>query len=106
MTDVNVSKVLAQMRAMSELAQGSQLQNGTKPDAPDFSRMLKGAIDAVNENQKTAGELAEAFETGDPGVDLAQVMVAMQKASLSFQSMVQVRNKLLAAYQDIMNMPV
>jgi flagellar hook-basal body complex protein FliE len=53
-----------------------------------------------------AGQLAESFSAGDPGVDLAQVMVALQKASVSFQAMTQVRNKLVDAYRDIMSMPV
>jgi len=50
--------------------------------------------------------MAEAFAKGDTSTDLTEVMVAMQKASLSFQAMTQVRNKLLEAYKDVMNMPV
>jgi flagellar hook-basal body complex protein FliE len=50
--------------------------------------------------------MSDAFVKGEPNVDLTEVMVAVQKASLSFQAMTQVRNKLVQAYQDVMNMPV
>lgn len=78
------------------------------PDAsaPDFGQMFKGAIDGVNTNQMDAAALATRFEKGDPSVDLPEVMIALQKSSVSFQAMTQVRNKLLEAYKDIMNMPV
>ena len=55
---------------------------------------------------RSAESLAGAFERGDPGTDVAQVMLAMQKANLSFQAITQVRNKLVNAYQEIMNMQV
>ena len=54
----------------------------------------------------TAARFANAFEVGQSGVDLTDVMIASQKASVSFQAMTQVRNKLVQAYQDIMQMPV
>ena len=73
---------------------------------PDFQSMFKNAIDTVNANQKVAGNLAIRFEQGDPGVDLPEVMIALQKSSVSFQAMTQVRNKLVEAYKDVMNMPV
>jgi flagellar hook-basal body complex protein FliE len=68
--------------------------------------MLKQTIGAVNDTQQTAGKMTEAFESGDTNVSLAEVMVASQKASVSFQAMLQVRNKLVEAYQDVMNMPM
>ena len=73
---------------------------------PDFGALLKSSIDQVNETQQQAASLSEAFQKGDPAADLTEVMVAVQKASVSFQAMTQVRNKLLSAYQDIMNMQV
>lgn len=76
------------------------------PAAPNFQDMFKNAIDTVNANQKTAGNLQKRFEQGDPSVDLPEVMIAMQKSSVSFQAMTQVRNKLVEAYKDVMNMPV
>lgn len=73
---------------------------------PDFQVMFKNAIDTVNSTQKTSSNLQTRFEQGDPSVDLPEVMIAMQKSSVSFQAMTQVRNKLVEAYKDIMNMPV
>jgi len=74
--------------------------------APNFQDMFKNAIDTVNANQKASGDLQKRFEQGDPSVDLPEVMIAMQKSSVSFQAMTQVRNKLVEAYKDVMNMPV
>jgi len=110
MNETNVNQLLAQMRSMASAAQGGEGVNATSaaadPNTPDFSDMLKSSIDKVNETQKMAGALQNSFQRGDPGTDVADVMVAMQKASVSFQAMLQVRNKLVNAYQDIMNMPV
>lgn len=73
---------------------------------PSFQTMFKNAVDSVNSQQKTASDLATRFEQGDPAIDLPEVMIAMQKSSVSFQAMTQVRNKLVDAYKEIMNMPV
>lgn len=104
MSEMNVNQVLAQMRAMSLEAAGSQTQESGANT--DFALLLKKSIDSVNDTQQAAGKMAQAFETGDTGVSLAEVMIASQKASVSFQAMVQVRNKLVDAYHDIMNMPM
>ena len=107
MSEIDVNQILSQMRSLRAMAQG-----GTAETAPaanpgeDFSSLLKQSIDKVNETQMQAGELRDQFVAGDPNTDLTQVMVALQKASLSFQAMTQVRNKLVNAYQDIMNMQV
>lgn len=103
MSDINVNQVLAQMRAMSIEAGGKP---EIKSDSGEFSAMLKQSIDAVNQTQKTSNELAAAFETGQADVSLAEVMIASQKASVSFQAMLQVRNKLVDAYKDVMSMSV
>ena len=103
MSDINVNQVLAQMRAMSIEADSKPPVNN---DSGDFAAMLKQSIDSVNQTQQTAKELATAFETGQSDVSLAEVMIATQKASVSFQAMVQVRNKLVDAYKDIMSMPM
>jgi len=63
-------------------------------------------VGKVNETQQASNKLATAFEMGTSGVDLTDVMIASQKASVSMQAMTQVRNKLVQAYQDIMQMPV
>lgn len=115
----DISGVLNQIRSMqSEMHQTSRvtpastinaLDKGGRveaSDAPSFADMLKGAIDKVNETQKTANALREAYEMGDPEVDIVQVMVASQKSTVAFEAMTQVRNKLVTAYQEIMRMPV
>jgi flagellar hook-basal body complex protein FliE len=73
---------------------------------PSIGEMMGNAINQVNETQKHAGSLSTRYTQGDPDIDLPEVMVAMQKSSVSFQAMSQVRNKLLEAYKDVMNMPV
>ena len=72
----------------------------------DFASILGSAINQVNAQQVTATSLATAFDMGAPGVDLTQVMIESQKAALSFRAMSEVRNKLVSAYQEIMNMPL
>ena len=103
MSDININQVLAQMRTMS-------IEAGNKPpvsnDSGDFAAMLKQSIDSVNQTQKQSTKLATAFESGQSDVSLAEVMIASQKASVSFQAMLQVRNKLVDAYKDVMSMPM
>jgi flagellar hook-basal body complex protein FliE len=71
-----------------------------------FGELFQQAIGSVNATQQQASQLATSFEQGDPQVSLAQVMVASQKASDSIQALTQVRNHLVDAYKDIMNMPI
>jgi flagellar hook-basal body complex protein FliE len=106
MNDVRVSELLDQMRALRLQAQGQAGAPGAPAPAAGngFGELLRNSIDAVNGNQRQARELQQAFETGDKRVDLSEVMVAMQKASLSFQAMTQVRNKLVEAYREVMGM--
>jgi len=104
MSTPEISQVLAQMRVMSARAQGVQPEAETQGAA--FGDVLRNSIQAVNDSQHQAAALKESFELGDPGVNLAQVMIASQKAGVSFQAMVQVRNKLVEAYKDVMNMPI
>lgn len=110
MSNMNVNQLLAQMKTMAaQVEQSSANLNveGVKnADKPDFSNLLKQSIDSVNETQMNAGQLSTGFEKGDPDASLAEVMVALEKANVSFQAMTQVRNKLLSAYQEVMNMPV
>ena len=73
---------------------------------PSFASVLKSGLDKVNESQATATRLATAFEKGVPGVELSQVMLESQKANVSFRAAVEVRNRLVSAYQEIMNMPI
>ncbi|GAB4262970.1 MAG: flagellar hook-basal body complex protein FliE [Methylomicrobium sp.] len=105
MSDINVNQLLAQMGSMS-IEAGSKPQAVEGGERTDFASLLKQSIDSVNDKQAQANEMITAFETGDSDFTLAEIMVATQKASVSFQAMVQVRNKLVEAYKDVMNMPI
>lgn len=76
------------------------------PAAPSFGATLRGALEGVNAAQQRSGELVRAFELGEPGADLAKVMVAAQQSQVAFRATVEVRNRLVQAYQDVMNMPL
>lgn len=104
MSSAEISQVLAQMRSLAIESRGPQDENRVVGD--EFSGLLRRSIDAVNETQQHSGELKTAFEVGEPNVELTDVMIAVQKSSVSFQAMVQVRNKLVEAYKDVMNMPL
>lgn len=106
MSDININQVLAQMRALSAAASGASEQPNEGATGADFAQLMKNSLDEVNAAQSKSRELANAFEMGEKGVELPEVMVALQKASISFQAITQVRNKLLSAYQDVMNMQV
>lgn len=105
MSEINVNQVLAQLRAMSVEASGGKSQP-VADGSGDFAALLKQSIDSVNQQQQSAGQLQKDFELGKPDVSLAEVMIASQKASVSFQAMLQVRNKLVDAYKDVMSMPL
>lgn len=72
----------------------------------NFSDALKASLDQVNQTQLRAEQLGKNFALGDDSVSLSDVMIAGQKANISFQATLQVRNKLVSAYQEIMNMQV
>ncbi len=108
MSDIQINQLLAQMRSMAELAQSkpaAQEANAGTQNV-EFAKLIKQSIDHVNQTQKASAALATAFEKGDPNVNLSDVMVAIQKASVSFQAMTQVRNNLVSAYKEVMNMQV
>lgn len=71
-----------------------------------FSDALKASLDSVNSAQQKSEDMGKSFALGDDKVNLSDVMISMQKASISFQASVQVRNKLVSAYHEIMNMQV
>jgi flagellar hook-basal body complex protein FliE len=107
MADIDVNQIMTQMRAMAAAAQsGAAPRPADNAQGADFAALLRQSVDQVNGAQAESKALVESFTRGDPNTDLTQVMVSMQKASLSFQAMTQVRNKLVQAYQDVMNMPV
>lgn len=101
----NLEQMLTELRAATAAAQGKAAAS-PQAGGTDFAAALKTAIDQVNAAQQQAQQLAQEFAAGNENVNLQDVMINLQKASLSFQQMVQVRNKLVTAYQDVMNMPV
>ncbi|HFE48278.1 MAG TPA: flagellar hook-basal body complex protein FliE [Chromatiaceae bacterium] len=102
---VEISQVLAQMRVV-QAQMGGQSRVAETQEAGGFSDLLKQSIDSVNGLQQDAGQLKTDFQTGARDVDLSEVMLATQKADVAFQAMTEVRNKLVEAYKDIMNMPL
>ncbi|MDY0206754.1 MAG: flagellar hook-basal body complex protein FliE [Pseudomonas sp.] len=107
---IEFNRLMLEMRSMQADAM-SRVKPAAVTEAPavggpNFAEMLGQAVGKVNETQQASNQLANAFEIGQSGVDLTDVMIASQKASVSFQAMTQVRNKLVQAYQDIMQMPV
>lgn len=102
----NLEQMLTELRAAGAVAQGKAASATQAPGGADFGQALKSAIDQVNATQQQAQQMTKEFVAGADNVNLQDVMVNLQKASLSFQQMVQVRNKLVSAYQDVMNMPV
>ena len=105
---VEFNRLMLEMRSMQmeAMAKHKPVVEAPPAGAPSFADMLGQAVNKVNETQQISGQLATAFEMGQGGVDITDVMIASQKAGVSFQAMTQVRNKLVQAYQDIMQMPV
>ena len=75
-------------------------------ETPSFGDMLGNAVNNVNELQQQTSELRTAYDMGDPNVDITRVMIAAEKSSVSFEALTQVRNRVVRAYEDIMNMPI
>jgi flagellar hook-basal body complex protein FliE len=106
-----INAMVAQLKATAarmEAGAGlgvSQVENRS-PDRVDFADALKASIDSVNQSQTKAEQLGQKFALGDDKVSLSDVMISAQKANISFQTSVQVRNKLVSAYHDIMNMQI
>jgi flagellar hook-basal body complex protein FliE len=119
MSSMQIDAVLSQIRSMQSQVRGLGSQpagemanavggitGGVKEPTNSFANVLKQGLDSVSSTQKSAENLAAQFERGVDGVELPQVMLEMQKASVSFRAVTEVRNKLVSAYQDIMNMPI
>ncbi len=102
----NLEQMLSELYAARDVAQGKSPAAAQGAGGADFGLALKSAIDQVNAAQQSAQQMTQDFAAGSDNVNLQDVMINLQKASLSFQQMVQVRNKLVTAYQDVMNMPV
>jgi len=110
LSSLEISQVLSQMRALQARASGGSAE--TAESAPvtgepsAFANMIKSQIDGVASLQNNATALANAYEAGDKSADLTKVMLEVQKAGLAFHAMTEVRNKLIDAYTQVMNMPV
>ena len=105
MSGVQMPEMLAEMRKLAASADARAVEPPAQ-DGQGFGDLLKASMDAVNQAQTTAQDMAAALERGDANVSLPEVMIALQKANLSFQAMTEVRNRLVNAYQEIMNMPI
>ena len=105
MLDNTISKdaLISSLRSMSQAA--TDPQPVTSNDN-QFSSLLKNAVQQVSDRQLSAGGMAAEFEQGDSLASLSDVMVEIQKARISFEALTQVRNKFVAAYQQIMSMPL
>jgi flagellar hook-basal body complex protein FliE len=101
-----IDNLLGELKAMSAKAAGQAPSAEALPEGQNFASVLKSSLDQVNQMQLDSQGKQQAFEAGSPDANLQDVMVSLQKASLSFQTMVQVRNKLVSAYQEVMNMQV
>lgn len=106
--DIKGNSLYAQMQSMSLEATGNRLEpmKPVNPSSNNFGDLLTNAINTVNDIQKDAGDKRTAFELGDKNVTLAETMIAASKAGVAFDATVQVRNKFVEAYKEIMSMPV
>ena len=121
MSSMQIDSVLAQIRQLQQQVKlgsqnvakpgneaaalaGAQGAKGAQPAS--FANVLKQGLAGVNEAQNRATDIATKFEQGAPGVELSQVMLEANKASVAFRATVEVRNRLVSAYQEIMNMPI
>ena len=104
--------LLAQMRDMAEAARSQESRSVANDIGPtnapqaQFATLFQNMVAETNNAQQTGAQLSRDFVAGAKDVDVAEVMVAMQKARVHFETMVQVRNRLVPAYEEIMRMPV
>jgi flagellar hook-basal body complex protein FliE len=112
--DIKTNSLFSQMQSMSMEAMGNRLPIGenamgtpaVSKAGSDFGSLLKDAVNTVNDIQQDAGQKKMAFELGDRSVTLADTMIASSKAGIAFDATIQVRNKFVEAYKEIMSMPV
>ncbi len=106
---IDTNSLLVQLRTMAQDAgippsEASVGDVGAAGESVEFSKILENSLQAVSNRGGEAKELRESFEAGNPNVELADVMIAAQKARISFEALSQVRNKMVNAYQEIMRM--
>lgn len=100
-----IESVLQQLRATAQAAGSAFFSADASPVGGGFATEMKKSLERISDAQMRATGQAEAFELGRPGVALNDVMVDLQKANVGFQMGLQVRNKVVSAYQEIMNLP-
>ncbi|GDW42272.1 flagellar basal-body component [Escherichia coli] len=98
-----IEGVISQLQAT---AMSARAQESLQQPTISFAGQLHAALDRISDTQTATRTQAEKFTLGEPGVALNDVMTDMQKASVSMQMGIQVRNKLVAAYQEVMSMQV
>jgi len=96
----------AGLDAGPRVAPGNGSSRPGEGERPDFGAMIGDSLRAVNDRSQEARQMTNAYEAGHPDVELADVMVAVQKARVSFEALTQVRNRMVSAYKDIMNTPL
>ena len=109
-----IEAMVAQLKAAAARASGdvtptddtTQAAAETAAPRTDFASVFKNTLDNVNSMQQQAGQLSKAYTLGDNSVNLSDVMISAQKAGIALQTTIQVRNKLVSAYTEIMNMQV
>jgi len=107
MSSMQIQQVLSEMRALQARAAGVSAEIAPSTAQPsDFANLLKNSVDHIASMQNQAAAMSAAYEAGDKSVDLTKVMLEVQKASLAFHAMTEVRNKLLDAYTQVMGMSV
>jgi flagellar hook-basal body complex protein FliE len=106
MDTLGIEQMLSALRSTAAQATGKTADTTAAAGTTDFAQVLKSSIEKVNETQQQSNQMAEKLAAGDTSQNLHEVMIALQTASVSFQEMVQVRNKLVTAYQDVMNMSI
>ncbi|MBX2882466.1 MAG: flagellar hook-basal body complex protein FliE [Granulosicoccus sp.] len=108
---IDTNTLLMQLRAMAQDAGIPPAGNAAPIVDPansrvEFSKILESSLEQINNRNIEAKELREAFEAGTPDVELADVMIAAQKARISFEALTQVRNRVVDAYKEVMSMPL
>lgn len=106
MNTVGMQGVIQQMKVLATQAGGTPAKAATATGTEGFGQAMRASLDRINDMQQSATSEAQAFQAGKPGVALYDVMIDTQEASLAFQMGVQVRNRLVNAYKEVMNMQV
>jgi len=112
-SQANIQSMLQTLRAyQAQAGAGTQATDSQEQvsrsgaaQGPSFAQAIQSTLQSVNNLQMTANQMADAYERGEK-IPLTDVVLSMQKSSMAFEATLQVRNKVLKAYEDILNMPV